>query len=231
MNRVVKNPAVVMLMVFATAFPAISRAQGGKSPLMPPQSNAFGRSLEEWSALQTEYAIATGLGGASLSNTVDGVRLLPGDFVNSTPVFDITLAPGTRFVASPFFLFGELYDDGSSDDPDVLAPFIKDILDNTQILIELDGRVLLEGSGAELQDYIWGPVWLPEPVVYKEPIPRGPGLNAVAALWTIGFGAVYNPLSIGRHTLIYTVQSPFFVSESNPSGISVFTYNLTVSPK
>src|SRR5688572_14393042 len=98
MNRIVKSPVVVLLVatlgvVFA---PALSRGQGGLSPLVPPQSQAFGKSFEDWNVLQTQRVLAAGLGGGTnLSETVRGVRLLPGDLLDPTPVFHITLSPGT----------------------------------------------------------------------------------------------------------------------------------------
>ena len=70
---------------------------------MSPQSNAFGNSFEQWNVLQTQWALALGSEDATeLSDTVGRVRLLPGDFTSSTPVFNITLAD-MPFVASPFF--------------------------------------------------------------------------------------------------------------------------------
>jgi hypothetical protein len=43
-------------------------------------------------------------------------------------------------------------------------------------------------------------------------------------LWVAGIGAVYHPLPVGEHTLVYTVQSAFF-------GDFQFTYRITVAPK
>lgn len=222
MERIVKNPAVALLV--ATVFSlAVSRGQGGLSPLVPPQSHAFGKSFDEWNVLQTQFALATGLGGqTNVSNTVDGVRLLPGSFTDPEPVFHISLRPGTPFVASPFFLFGERYDDGSADDPDELAPVLDEIFANAKIQIMLDGRVLLEGSGSELQNYLFGPTFLDQPVTYAEPQPRG-NVNAVQALWVTGIGAVFHPLPVGGHVLEYVVQSDFV-------GNLDFTYFITVSP-
>jgi hypothetical protein len=229
MNRRWKKPAVVLFVTTlgVALTPTPSRGQGGQSPLMPPQSHAFGKSFEEWNRLQTQWALATGLGGGTnLSDTLGGVRLLPGEFFDTTPVFHITLSPGTPFVASPFFVFGERYDDPTvpDDDPIALAPLLEEIFASAEIQIVLDGRVLLEGSGDELKKFQFGPVFLDQPIVYTEPQPRGENLNSVAALWVMGIGAVYHPLPVGQHTLVYTVQSEFF-------GNFRFTYHITVSPK
>jgi hypothetical protein len=193
---------------------------------MPPQSNAFGKSLAEWNVLWTERALEEGLGGGTdIPSTVGRVRLLPGDVGNPTPVFDVTLRPGTPFVATPFFVYGERYDDPSvpDDDPITLAPVLQEIFADVQVQIVLDGRVLVEGTGADLQRFQFGPVYFDEPIVYAEPQPRGPGLNSIAALWVMGIGAVYHPLPVGQHTVVYTVHSSFF-------GDFLYTYNITVSP-
>ena len=229
MRHVAKSFALALAfsIMSLALMPAVSWAQGGDSALMPPHSHAFGKSFEEWNVLQTQWATASGLGDATqLSNPVGRVRLLPGSFTDPTPVFHITLPPGTPFVASPFFLFGERYDDPNvpDDDPVALADLLADIFATTDIRVELDGGVVLEGSAAELGQYLFGPTYFDEPIVYNQPQPRGPGLNAVAALWTTGVGATYRPLPVGEHTLVYIVHSAFL-------GDLLFTYHITVSPK
>jgi hypothetical protein len=94
----------------------------------------------------------------------------------------------------------------------------------TTIKSQLDGKVLLEGLASDLEPYSFGPVVLDEPIYYAEPQPRGPGLNAIAAIFVVGTGSVYNPLPVGKHTLVIDVQNPFL-------GNFHTTYNITVSPK
>jgi hypothetical protein len=216
---------VLMLFVGSLGLiPAGSFAQG-QSPLMPPQSNAFGKSFGQWNVLQTQWAIDLGLGdGTGLSNPVGRVRLLPGAFFTPTPTFNITLAPATPFVAAPFFLFGERYDDPSvpDDDPAALADLLALVFADAHIKIVLDGRTLLDGSGDALKPFFFGPTYFDDPIVYDNPQPRG-DVNSVAALWVAGFGATYRPLPVGRHVLVYTVNSAYF-------GDLVYTYNLTVAP-
>jgi hypothetical protein len=229
MSRIVKSLAVVLMVALLSVVstPGLSRAQASPSPLVPPQSDAFGKSFEEWNVLQTQFVLETGLGGATgASDTVGRVRLLPGELFDPTPVFNLTLPPGTPFVVSPFFVFGERYDDPNvpDDDPIVLAPVLEEIFATADIQIVLDGQVLLDGTGAELEQFRFGPVYFDEPIVYAEPQPRGPDLNAVAALWVTGIGSVYHPLPMGQHTLVQSVHSAFF-------GDFQFTYHITVSPE
>src|SRR5262245_11479350 len=210
--------SVTILLVTAEA-----RAQTRPSPLIPPQSNAFGLPFAEWNALDNEFVLKSQLGGATgLNDTIGTVRLLPADIFNPTPVFDITLHPGTAFVTPPFFVFGERYDDPKvpDDDPVALSDTLDAIFADAQILTVLDGRTLLEGTGAELAQFKYGPIFFEEPVLYTDPQPRD-GVHSVAALWAMGIGSVYRPLPIGKHTLVYTVRSSFF-------GNFLHTYNITV---
>jgi hypothetical protein len=233
MNHMVKRSVVTLLAVLlgVVVAPPVFPGQGGPSPLVPPQSNAFGKSFEAWNVLQTQWAIKSELGvGTPPSDTVGRVRFLPVDLSTPDPPilireFDITLSPGTPFVAAPFFVFGERYEGYPTvpdDDPVALAPVLEEIFKTAQIRTELDGQVLLEGTGTALGRFLFGPAFFDEPIVYEEPIPRGPGLNAIAALWVTGIGSVYNPLPVGEHTLVYTVTSVF--------GHLEFTYHITVSP-
>ena len=61
-------------------------------------------------------------------------------------------------------------------------------------------------------------------IFYEDPQPRGPDLNAVAALFVQGIGALFHPLPVGQHTLVYTVHTADF-------GDYQFTYHITVSPQ
>jgi hypothetical protein len=120
----------------------------------------------------------------------------------------------------PWFAFGELYADGSEDDPDELAWLIELLLDTTFVMTELDGEVLLAGTGSELADYNFGPTYFDEPVYYAEETPYG----SVAALWAVGVGSVYHALPPGEHTLVQTHFSPLF-GQTEPQ---VFIYHIVV---
>jgi hypothetical protein len=236
MSRIAKRSAVTLLVaLLGVGFaPPVSLGQGSPSPLVPPQSNAFGKSFEEWNVLQTQFATEVGLGaGPTPSDTVGRVRLFPAEFFVTPREFDITLPPGTPFVASPIFVIGERYDDPNmpDDDPILLAEFLEEkIFATVKILTVLDGQVLLEGTGTELARFRFGPVFFDEPIVYASPQPRPtpdlPGLNAIAALWVTGIGSVYRPLPVGEHTLVYDVRD-FIVAVNKDFQI---TYHITVSP-
>ena len=193
------------------------------SPLLPPQAKFRGMSFEQWNVLQSEWAIEAVLGDPTgLSDTVKGVRFLPGTFGSGEFEVDVTLPPGTPFVSPSYFVFGELYDDLSEDDPE--DPILNFILETSDVETRLNGEIVIEGSADELDDHFFGPTYFDEPVFYSEPQPRGAELNAIAARFVVGIGGVYHPLPVGEHTLVHSVQTVFF-------GDSQITYNITVSPE
>lgn len=217
-----------LVLAVATAFaaamvPLVAPGQDGGSPLLPPNATFRGKSYDEWNLLNTQRTVATGLGGQVLPDTVQGVRLLPGEFAPGKFEFHIEVDAGTALVFPSFFVFGELYDDGTFDDPVALAELVELIFATTTIETRVDGEVVLSGSGSELGDFLYGPTFFDEPIPYEEPQPRGPGLNAVAALWGTGIGSVYRPLPVGEHTLVSIVDSAFF-------GQFEYTYHITVRP-
>ena len=192
---------------------------------LPANAKFRGKTVAEWSFLQSEWAIATALGGQSLPDTVQNTQFLLGTFGPGTAEFDVTVRPGTALVSPPFITFGELYEDGTSDDPDALAPVIDQIFNETQLEVTLDGNLVLSGTPAENSEYTYGftdPLFFDEPIFYAEPQDRG-GIKAVAALWTLGIGAVYHPLSPGEHTLHVLQDSPVFGFFDTTWHISVVT--------
>jgi hypothetical protein len=225
-NRLSRN-SLGLLLGIALALgndPAATKDKNGASPLLPPNANFRGRSFEEWNFLCEEFTVATGLGGEVLPDTVHGVRLLPGEFSPGVYEFDVEVKPGTGLVFPPFFLFGEEYDDGTFDDPVALADLIDFIYETTSIETRVDGKLVLQGLASELEDFQYGVTFFDEPIVYEEPQPRGPDLNAVAALWGLGIGSVFHPLSKGEHRIVSIVDSLVF-------GRFEYTYYINVTPR
>lgn len=220
MRLVAKKSAIVVLvaLVAVVISPALSSGQGGSSALMPPDANFQGRSLAEWNVLASEFAIATGLAGQELPDTVGRVRFLP--YYGATE-FSIKLDPGTAIAFPAFFIFGELYDDGTQDvATDEIVEFF---LGTSWVETRLNGRVLLQGLASELSGYQFGPVNFDQPIYYAEPRPVDTDLNAVAGAVVFGVGSVYRPLPVGEHTLEITVDSEVF-------GLIERTYHISVTP-
>ena len=97
-----------------------------------------------------------GAGGQDLPDTVRKVRFLPGDFTFGEYDYDIELTPSLAIASPAFFIFGELYDDGTFDDPVELAELIALIYETTRVTVEFDGRILLQGYVSDLPN---PPIW------------------------------------------------------------------------
>jgi hypothetical protein len=212
-------------------FPASSSAQ-----LLPP-GDFNGKSFQQWAL---DYAVwAAPLSSPpgvipldpSRQDTVNGVRYLP---VADSSIRDftasLTIQPGTALLGSPFFVYGEQYDDGHSDNPS--DPILQMIMDQTTIRATLDGVVLLEGTASSLAARQFGPTFFPQPIPYTVPQQRGPdgsptgqGLFAIASAWTQGIGTMYAALPRGEHTLRHEFTSEFF------GGAFSNTYQISVVPE
>ena len=176
--------------------------------------------MAEWSVLASQYAIATGLGGQELADTIGRVRFFPTQFGSGEAEFNIELEPGTAFAVPAFFVFGERYDDGGEDEAtDDVAEFF---FGTTYVETQLNGSVLMQGFASEFGAYQFGPVEFYQPIQYAEPQPRG-GREAVAAILVLGVGSVYGPLPAGQHTLQITTDSVY--------GTLDLTYHITVTPR
>jgi hypothetical protein len=185
-------------------------------PLVQPQSSFRGLSFDEWNVLWSERTIELNLAGASqVPETLKKVRFLPSVVTPGSFEFDVTIPPGTGFVTSPFFVYGERYDNPAV--PDDTPQLIIDLqlFETAGIKVSLDGQVLLDGTGADLDRWHFGPTYFDPPIAYAEPQFRfndenGNPVNAVDALFVEGIGTVYHPLPPGQHTLIQDLSSPFF---------------------
>ena len=168
---------------------------------MPPGSHAFGRSLSGW---MSSYW-ASLLSGERQPGSVGKVVFmpLPEDFNGER---DVTLRPGEKFVMPMLAFNGDLYEDGTEDDPD---GFPATIFTGADVMLMMDGKVVLDSEFEDLNDYFFE-IFYAEPIVFPEPIPRPDGRVAVAAPWVKGIGFAYPPLSRGEHTMELLVYVPDF---------------------
>jgi hypothetical protein len=203
--------------------------------LLPP-GDFNGTSFNQWGVNYSEWSLPLTLPGVVLpepssQDTVNGMRYLPtGSLEIRDFIANLTIDRGTALFGSPFFINGELYDDGHSDNPN--DPLIETIFDETTLRVTLDGVVLLEGTASSLSARQFGPTYFTEPVPYLEPQQRGPdgsplgqGLFAIGAAWTQGIGAMFANLPRGEHTLRMDFSSEFF------GGAYLSTYHINVIPE
>jgi hypothetical protein len=206
---------LIIATVSGVGYPLVKAGQ----PL-PPAAKYRGMTVAEWSVLQNEWAIATGLGeGTDYPDTIKKVQFLPGSFGGGDFDFDVSVGKGNAIAFSPWFAFGEIYNDGTPpDDPE--DPFLADLIDvifmERTVDVWLDGELVQSGTLDELGNYAYGPTFFDEPILYADQ--TGP---AVGAIWTVGVGSVYHPLTPGEHTLVVMTDGPFF-------GPTNTVYNITV---
>jgi hypothetical protein len=207
---------LLVLTACLTLAPALCRAQ-----LLPP-GDFNGKSLDEWTLDWGEWAIriAPDLGGQTLPDTVNGVRYLSPNY-GSVFVQDLTIPQGTAVVLSPYFIFGESYDDGTQDMPSDIADFM--LFENATIRTTLNGSVVLEGLASNFPERKTSIRTFSEPIAYVVPQNRG-NHNATAAIFEQGIGAMFE-LPIGEHTIMNVYSSNFF------GGPFSATYNITVVPE
>jgi hypothetical protein len=205
--------------------------------LLPP-GDFNGKSFQQWFLEYGQWAapLSSPVGvipfDPSRPNTFNGVRFLPVVDALSNRDFttNLTIQEGTAIIGSPFFIYGERYDDGHEDNPD--DPLLATIFEQTTIRTTLDGTVVLDGTASSLSNRRFGPSRFPEPIAYTVPQQRGPdgsplgqGLFAVASAWTTGIGTMFTNLPVGEHTLRNENNSEFF------GGAYSSTYHISVVPE
>jgi hypothetical protein len=205
-------------LVLATAW-GLGPADCGAQLLPPGDFN--GHSFSQLGLDWVQWAVATGPGGQTLPDTFEGIKYLPANYGGGDFVADLTIEPETPLLGSPFFVFGERYDNGTEDNP--ADPFIDTIFEETTIRVTFDNNVLLEGTGSDLAQRRFGVTVFPEPIPYADPQPRG-DINAVAGLFGTGIVTIFDDLPLGEHTIRNEFDSSVF-------GRSSYTYNITVVPE
>jgi hypothetical protein len=227
-------PFIILLVALTASgivVPGTCQAQ-----LLPP-GDYHGKSLEQWGMDYAKWAVPLTFPAGIIPfdparpDTFDGVRYLPvGEFGIRDFTANLVIQPGIAVFGSPFFIFGEQYDDGHEDDP--ADPVVVTILEETTIRATLDGTVVLEGTPNSPSDRKFGPSHFQEPIPYTAPQQRGPdgsplgqGLFSVASAWTTGTGTMFANLSPGEHTLRFDFNSEFF------GGAYSSTWNITVVPE
>lgn len=130
----------------------------------------------------------------------------------------VTVKTGTFLFLPIKSIWGELYTDGSMDDPN--GTFngyrIADWFPNLTLWQTLDGSLVR----VNLEDYLTPLTWWDHPIYHAETS----SWNSVAGVWFQGVGFIIKPLTPGIHTLTSHVEDPFF-------GVGwTDTYTITVVP-
>jgi hypothetical protein len=175
------------LLLFGQAWPVSAGGNGNQSPgVLPPNSHAYGKSLSEWLELFMVDYLEHVYCGKTLPSKVGNVQ-----FLNALCPADVTVKAGTALLGGVLAWYGELYEDGSIDDPSV------DWLAGTIGEVTLDGRTIVPN----LENYYVPIRWLREPVLYQEPTDYG----SIATVYVEGYAFLIAPLPVGVHT--YTTKA------------------------
>lgn len=224
----------LLLSIVAIAFLAAPAraADGDTSRLVPPGSQAYGKTLTEWLGIYWRWFYT---GQDAAQSMVGRVKLLSlpevGDPVSGTGTPDdpalyrgllkITLRPGTPFVLPLAVWTVERYNDGTTpDDPGIADA---DFLAGVSPRLFIDGNLVVSNVNKR-RFYV--PLTAFDPiVVYPKPTPY----NSYGALAYQGYGVVVPPLPVGTH--IIHLYEPYIIRR--PVSVGVIydnTWVITVRP-
>lgn len=168
--------------------------------VVPSNSMFRGKSTGEWAALRAEWVIANILGGETRAPVTEKkMTFLP----ISVDDFGIAVVePGAGLIATAFFSWLSIYDDGSveSVEDEEFLEFSKLFFGVQTIEATLDGRVVFSGTATENPGSAFVKE-LDEPIWFSEPLEYG-GKLGVAATGVFGVGFVMPPMSPGEHHLV-----------------------------
>jgi len=195
-----KRNAWIVCIVLALA--AVAYAQP------PGHSSAYGKTLGEWMVgwFEGQFGASDGDGDGKVvylkfpafeDYTIDT------DTWTAYSELDQTLEPGTAFAYPIRLAYGEVYEDGTEDDPDdpLWSP---DAIMDVELLVTVDGETLIDSAEDDLEDWFFGPEYFDETIEYDEPT----GYGAVGAVWVQGLGFVHTPLSKGDHVVHIVLYIP-----------------------
>jgi len=167
----------------------------------PPQSSAFGKSLEDWQDTYWRWA----LGAVAIKPDANGNAVVKGNVVlmplpdapgDGTPgAIDVTLASGQSFMLPLLMLLGNSYDDGTPSDTFVSPNDFK----NIDLSVRVDGVEIIKRADS-IKFYTQA--------TFDPPIPTG-SYPAIAWIWFQGIGFVHSPLTPGLHTLTLDVRNTY----------------------
>ncbi len=193
--------------------------EGGGAMTNGLENSHGGMDLGQWMALYWTWS----LGGDQGPSEGDRTFLpLPdatdedGDMV-FTGELDFELPAGQGFVLPMFVWLGETYEGGDPPDDDPSMP-PEAFFTGMDLVLTLDGEVLLDSADGNLADYYTDAEDFAETITYATPTDYG----AVGPMWVKGVGVLHAPLATGAHVLhLEELNSDAGVGYSN-------TWNITV---
>ncbi len=194
--------------VFIPAIRSIGQTiEAAKAGPLPPNSNAFEKSLAEWHQLDWLWYFEAGqeqqIGQVVFMPLPNGE--LEGNVLIGT--CKVTLRPATPFVLPVVTILGF-----PEDDPADYLP--EDFIAGATAQVSLNDKVLIDSDTEEIGKYVYGPVFYDPPIM----------TDGYEFAWAEGIGFVHPPLPVGEHTLHLTSSTSYFLVSYNN------TWTITVSP-
>jgi hypothetical protein len=207
------NLILAILIGLMLAQTQVTIAKNSSAGVLPPNSNAYGKSLAEWSEIYwrwwvlcpwvlcpSEQPLNTGIGRVNLM-PLPFSEQTGGDWSPENPAYfegkiEVDLAPGTPFVLPFFAWIAEIYENGDRDPmipDDSIQSMVTNIQGDGSPEVTLDEKPIV----SNFWDYYVGPVEFDPLVVYPEPSSYG----SIAAWAFQGVTIVVAPLNPGKHEL------------------------------
>lgn len=185
-------------LVLATLFAWGQPMQAGTDPrIMPPTAKVEGISLPAWNQLFMEYGLKNSSpNGWPPFNRADvevGQVVIMAQSWGDNP-WQLTVRNGTFLMFPIYYLWGELYDDDSIDNPDDWAWWHSQV----KLTLTLDGSPIQ----ANFADYFVPTTTFSPPLEYAEPSEYG----SIGAVWFQGWGCIIKPLKPGVHVLTNRIE-------------------------
>ncbi len=179
-----------------------------------------GLELDEWMKAYWEWALGADQEGFIQDRTF--LELPAGTDDDGDGVYtgqiDIALSVEDGWAVPIQAWIGETYENGDppDDDPDGFP--LEDVFTSMDIVITLDGEVIIDSAVDDLSLFYWDSIFFDETIPYDAPTDYG----AVGAVWTKGLGYLHTPLPPGEHVLhLVSYVEDFAVGYDN-------TWNITV---
>jgi hypothetical protein len=222
-NRFFEIVGIVGLLLALALILAPQGQTAAQAGALPPNSNAFGKTLAQWQALWLSWAVGdTAIdpdanGNADVGNVV--LLPIPGADGSGTPAsVDVTLHTGQAFTLPLWLNFGNSYSDGTPNDP--LVPL--SVFQTMDFKLVIDGVTVIDKRN--LMSYYTESTFAPG-IAFDFP-------PAATIISLQSIGLTHTPLPPGKHTMTLHAANTQALPPQYGGGFLEFnnTWNIIVKP-